>query len=398
MKKLFAMLLACCACAPAWAHKGSDAYLDLRQTGSATTAQLSVALKDLDLLIPLDANADGQVTWAEVQAATPAALAQLQAHAGLDGCTLQWAFDGLETRSDGAYLRAASPASCPPGAALALRYTLFANADSNHRLIVTGQLDGHDLLATAAPQQTTPLVLRQAAAPRSIAQTVWDYLQLGMHHLLEGYDHMAFLLALVLPLQLRLGRCPHPSPPPAGEGAMHSLPPPTGEGRGGGGRPPTGPVSSPGANPWWPLLRTITAFTIGHSITLVLATLGFTSASPAWVEPVIAASIGFTALLNIYPVPALRAERLALVFGLVHGYGFAGLLIEAAAPAGLLPWALAGFNLGVEAGQLSAVAAWVLLSQLVVRQPWYGRVVVRGGSCLLLGLAVYWVWERVVSG
>ncbi len=360
MKQLFAILLACCAWAPAWAHKGSDAYLDVRQQGSATSVQLSVALKDLDLLLPLDANADGNLTWAEVQAATPAALAQLQSHAGLDGCTLQWTFDGLETRSDGTYLRAASPAACPPGAALALRYTLFANADSNHRLIVTGWVDGHDLLATAAPQQTTPLVLRQAAAPRGIAPTVWEYLQLGMHHLLEGYDHLAFLLALVLPLQLRLGRTAAGTP-----------------------------------SPWWPLLRTVTAFTIGHSITLVLATLGFTSASPAWVEPVIAASIGVTALLNLYPVPGLRPERLALVFGLVHGYGFAGLLVDAAAPAGLLPWALAGFNLGVEAGQLGAVAAWVLVSQLVVRQPWYGRRVVRGGSVLLLGLAVWWVWERV---
>nr|WP_315209944.1 HupE/UreJ family protein [uncultured Albidiferax sp.] len=369
MKNVLAILLALFVCAPAWAHKGSDAYLDVRQQGSALTLQLSVALKDLDLLIPVDANADGLVTWAEVQAATPAALALLQSHTGLvnsqAGCTLHWAYDGLESRSDGAYLRAASPAACPPGTALDLRYTLFKAEDSNHRLIVTGQLDGRDLLATAAPQQAVPLALRQAvaAAPRGIAGTVWDYLQLGMHHLLQGYDHVAFLLALVLPLQLRLGRS-------------------------------AGRVE--GRSPWWSLLRTITAFTVGHSITLVLATLGFTSASPAWVEPVIAASIAFTALLNIYPVRALRPERLALVFGLVHGYGFAGLLIEAAAPAGLLPWALAGFNLGVEAGQLSAVAAWVLLSQVVVRQPWYRSVVVRGGSWLLVALAAYWFWLRVV--
>ncbi len=118
-------------------------------------------------------------------------------------------------------------------------------------------------------------------------------------------------------------------------------------------------------------------------------------ASPVWVEPAIAASIAVTALLNIFPVTVLRPERLALVFGLVHGYGFAGLLIEAAAPAGLLPWALAGFNLGVEAGQLTAVTGWVLLSQLLVRQPWYGRVVVRGGSWLLVLLAGYWFWQRV---
>ncbi len=372
MKRLLAILCAAFLCAPAWAHKGSDAYLDVRQQGQSLTLQLSVALKDLDLLIPVDANADGLVTWAEVQAATPAALALLQSHTGLEsgnpGCTLHWAFDGLESRSDGAYLRATSPAACPPGTALGLRYTLFKNEDSNHRLIVTGYLGDRDLLATAAPQQAVPLVLRQAVAapPRGIAATVWDYLQLGMHHLLEGYDHMAFLLALVLPLQLRLGR-------------------------------EAGPVALvEGHSPWWSLLRTITAFTVGHSITLALATFGWTEASPLWVEPAIAASIGVTALLNIYPVRVLRSERLALVFGLVHGYGFAGLLIEAAAPAGLLPWALAGFNLGVEAGQLTAVAAWVLLSQIVVRQPWYGRVVVRSGSWLLVALAAYWFWLRVV--
>ena len=438
MKRLLAILCALCLSAPAWAHKGSDAYLDVRQQGQSLTLQLSVALKDLDLLIPVDANADGLVTWAEVQAATPAALALLQSHTALDsshpGCTLHWTYDGLEARSDGAYLRATSPAACPPGTALGLRYTLFKNEDSNHRLIVTGHLDDRDLLATAAPQQVVPLVLRQAVAapPRGIAATVWDYLQLGMHHLLQGYDHMAFLLALVLPLQLRLGSTPqaspaqwksevgrtsgpHPNPPPAGEGESPgtaslppskgegespdsaSLPPPTGEGRGGGGRPSTAQTSATaGRSPWWSLLRTITAFTVGHSITLALATFGWTEASPRWVEPAIAASIACTALLNIYPVRVLRPERLALVFGLVHGYGFAGLLIEAAAPAGLLPWALAGFNLGVEAGQLTAVTAWVLLSQVVVRQPWYGRVVVRGGSMLLVALAAYWFWLRVV--
>ena len=143
------------------------------------------------------------------------------------------------------------------------------------------------------------------------------------------------------------------------------------------------------------LLRTITAFTIGHSITLMLATFGFTQASPVWVEPVIALSIAVTALLNLRPVPWVRVDVLALLFGMVHGFGFAGLLQEAAAPTGLLPWALAGFNLGVEAGQLIAVSAWVLLSQLFVARVWYPSVVVRGGSVLLVGLATFWFWQRV---
>ena len=145
----------------------------------------------------------------------------------------------------------------------------------------------------------------------------------------------------------------------------------------------------------WALLRTVTAFTLGHSITLVLATLGWTQADAGWVEPVIALSVAMTAALNLRPQPWLRVEALALVFGLVHGYGFAGLLVEAAAPDGLLPWALAGFNLGVEAGQLLAVAAWVLAVQWVVGRPWYQRVVVRGGSVLLIGLSMAWFWQRL---
>jgi uncharacterized membrane protein len=86
-----------------------------------------------------------------------------------------------------------------------------------------------------------------------------------------------------------------------------------------------------------------------------------------------------------------------LGFGLIHGYGFAGLLTEAAAPSALLGWALFGFNLGVEAGQLLAVLLWVAVSQLFVRQAWYGSVVVRGGSIALFALAACWVWERVFT-
>jgi hypothetical protein len=100
-------------------------------------------------------------------------------------------------------------------------------------------------------------------------------------------------------------------------------------------------------------------------------------------------------MLNLYPVKSLRVEVLAVLFGLVHGYGFAGLLQEAAAPEGLLPYALAGFNLGIEAGQLIAVCVWVALSQVVVMRPWYQTLVVRRGSQLLTVLAVWWFWQRV---
>ena len=292
-----------------------------------------------------------------------------------------------EIDSDGNYIRLKARASCPPAQPLVFRYTLLKAQDANHRLLVAGSVAGKDLLTTASPQQPS-LVLRAASPdpantaappgaqqPSSARSALRDYCSLGVHHLLEGYDHLAFLLALVLPLRLSIFRAVR-------AGTLEAETPEQGQGR------------AP-RRVWIALLRTITAFTIGHSITLILATLGLTEASPRWVEPAIALSIMVTALLNLRPVPWVRTDVLALLFGLVHGYGFAGLMLEAAAPSGLLPWALAGFNLGVEAGQLIAVCGWLLVSQALVARRWYPSVVVRGGSTLLVLLAGWWFWERI---
>lgn len=401
---------------PVLAHKGSDAYLDVQQVGAVTQATgasdpaqrdyrwlLAVAIKDLDLVLPMDANADGKVTWGEVKAATPLVLALLNETANTEAapgfsavaagagraanspCRLDWKFNGVERRSDGTYLRLSAQTRCPVGQPLAFRYTLFKEQDAAHRLLVSGRIDDKDLLTTARPQQSDSLVLgagvsnaagRTPTTPPKPSSNAWaalqDYFGLGVRHLLEGYDHLAFLLALVLPLRLRLGPV---MPRTQTDWIAHG--------------------NAPGSGVWWTLLRTVTAFTIGHSITLMLATLGWTQASPRWVEPAIALSIAVTALLNLRPLPWLRTDVLALLFGLVHGYGFAGLLLEAAAPSGLLPWALAGFNLGIEAGQLIAVSVWVLASQVLVNRPWYHRVVVRGGSALLVLVATWWFWQRV---
>ena len=394
------------ACSPARAHKGSDAYLEVQQieaenAQSAGTLRnlrfvLAVAIRDLDLVVPVDGNADGRVTWGEVKAATPQALALFNQQARLDvpagapgACRLDWQTDGLERRSDGVYLRAKASARCPAGQDLRFHYGLLKDQDSTHRLLVAGRIGGKDLLSTLSPQQGSLLLspaVTGAGATASGAQAKsagasnqWsalrDYFSLGVHHLLQGYDHLAFLLALVLPLQLSLRRSPS-----AALLREH---------------PDSGAAVYASRATWMALLRTVTAFTVGHSITLVLATFGLTQASPLWVEPAIALSIVVTALLNLRPVKWIRFDVLALLFGLVHGFGFAGLLLEAAAPGGLLPWALAGFNLGVEAGQLIAVLGWVLVSQVLVGRSWYCNVVVRGGSVLLVVLASWWFWQRI---
>ncbi|MEO7941282.1 MAG: HupE/UreJ family protein [Burkholderiaceae bacterium] len=396
-------------CGVAQAHKGSDAYLDVRELPVQPAAEqkssqpadglhgyrfgMAVALRDLDQVVAVDADGDGRITWGEVHAASPSMVqavqqaVQLEADDGKqqDACALRWQVDGFERRSDGLYLRLTSAARCSQTQALKLKYTLFGAQDANHRLLVTGHVGGADLLLTASPQDNAAVYLGQGqrdadganghAAARRWA-TLSDYFLLGMHHLLQGYDHLAFLLALLLPLQLRLrsGRTRVAATEAFGSSRTATV----GAGIG-----------------WAGLLRTVTAFTIGHSITLVLASLRWTEASPTWVEPAIALSIGVTALLNLYPVRWLRIELLALGFGMIHGYGFAGLMLEAGAPDGLLPWALAGFNLGVEGGQLIAVATWITVAQGLMRYRWYKPVVVRGGSVMLAALSLVWFWQRV---
>lgn len=401
---------------PALAHKGSDAYLDVQQ---AATGELnftySVAIKDLDLLLPVDANADGKVTWGELKAAMPSILSLLNTAANIEStdgqagkagstpvasaapnpaggallCGLNWQPGGIEQRGDGNYVRLVAQARCRADMLLAIRYTLFRDQDATHRLLLAGRVGGRDFLTTSSPQQAAPVLLSAAsnasaatangastgAAATSAGRwsTLRDYFSLGVQHLLEGYDHLAFLLALLIPLRLRIGR----------SSALHSSVHSSVQGK------------TPAGNVWIALLRAVTAFTIGHSITLMMATLGWTNASVKWVEPAIALSIGVTAWLNLRPVAWIRTDVLALVFGMLHGIGFAGLLREAAAPSGLLPWALAGFNLGIEAGQLIAVAGWVILSQPLLNRSWYRNGVVRGGSVLLILLAAWWFWLRV---
>ncbi|HXG69776.1 MAG TPA: HupE/UreJ family protein, partial [Gemmatimonadaceae bacterium] len=148
---------------------------------------------------------------------------------------------------------------------------------------------------------------------------------------------------------------------------------------------------------WRPVLAQVTAFTIAHSITLALAMTGVVQAPPSFVEPLIAASIVYVAVENLL-TDRLRVWRLAVVFafGLLHGLGFAGVLTSLGLPAGQLAWALAGFNVGVEFGQLAvivAAAALLLLLRLVIKSP-RERIAVPA-SCAIAIVGAYWTIERL---
>jgi len=214
-------------------------------------------------------------------------------------------------------------------------------------------LDGSETTAIARPSQ--PWI--EVAAQRSAWQVAWDYTVLGVDHILSGFDHLTFVLALLLIVS----------------GARR-------------------------------LLITVTSFTLAHSITLAAATLGVLWVPGPPVEAVIALSILFLAseLVKVNRgFPSLTARYpwiVAFTFGLLHGFGFAGALAEVGLPQHEVPLALLMFNVGVELGQLLFIAVILVIVRLSkwLRSEWpaWIRQVPAYG---IGGIAALWLIERVAG-
>lgn len=213
--------------------------------------------------------------------------------------------------------------------------------------------DGTHWTKRISPQEPAVTIpLRQSGGAVAV-----EYAKLGVEHILLGIDHLLFVLALLL-------------------------------------------ITHGG----WKLVKTVTAFTAAHSITLALAALGFVHVPQAPVEAVIALSIVFVA------VEILRAREgrqgitvrapwlVAFTFGLLHGFGFAGALTEIGLPQGHIPQALLFFNLGVEVGQLLFIAAVLsfiaLIRRVRFRFPGWAELAT---PYAIGSVAMFWVIQRVAA-
>jgi hydrogenase/urease accessory protein HupE len=213
------------------------------------------------------------------------------------------------------------------------------------------RLDGTTQITRLTPADDS-FVVTDKESWQEVAST---YSLLGVEHILLGIDHLLFVLALLMIV----------------EG-------------------------------WRKLVATVTAFTLAHSITLAAATLGWVDVPPAPVEAVIALSILFVAAEIVHwrqGKPGITRHKpwlVAFTFGLLHGFGFAGALVEIGLPEHAIPLALLFFNVGVEAGQLLFIAA-VLLAWSVLRKVswpvWAWRVPVYGIGTM----ATFWTIERIAG-
>ena len=361
---LIGLLLPCLS----YAHKPSDAYLQLKVDGRHVEQRFDIALRDLERDLVLDTNDDGRLQWREVRTrwSDIAQLAQQGLALQADGqpCTAgPLGPPQLDEHSDGHYAVLTRQWTCPADVRnLDVSYALFARTDPTHRGVALVQHGTH----------SEPAVLVPGAGPRRFAIAsgadsnpgFGGFVLEGMHHILIGTDHVLFLLALLLPAVLVRAK-------------------------------PQGWQPAPTLKPvLLDVLRVVTAFTVAHSITLALAAFDVVSPPSRWVESIIAASVVLAALNNLVPVVREGRWKLTFTFGLVHGFGFASALKDIGLTQGALAAPLFGFNLGVELGQLCIVAVFMTAVWKLRRTRFYRGPVMWMGSVLIALLALAWLVER----
>lgn len=333
------------------AHPAPFSYLDVTVHDDGLSGRLVVHAIDVahELSLPDPARL---AEMAVVQAHREAIVALMTSRVAIetDGRPVTWTIDAVQPVAGEDTVAIAWDCSTggPPGH-LAIGARLFPY-DASHQTFVTIYEDDavvwQDVLARARHQTEHFTGTRQgrlAVFRRFIAA--------GVHHIAIGPDHILFVIGLLLP-----------------GGSVRRL------------------------------LAIVTAFTIGHSVTLALATLSIVDPPARVVEPLIALSIVFVGADNLWVGTRDRDVRswVALVFGLVHGFGFASVLRDMRLPAGALGVSLFAFNLGVEVGQaVIVVVVASALTRLRHRWPVAATRVAQVGSALVLVAGAWWFVERV---
>ena len=348
MLRWLVLLLALVVASPAHAHPAPFSYLDLELHDGEIEGRLVVHVIDVahDLHVaPPDQLLDPAVI-ATRRAAIETLLAPRLSLRTDHRLTLEWV-EIMPVPGD-LTLRLKFRARHAEGGALRVDTNLFPY-DPNHQTFINiyerGNLRQQWILSRDSAERT--YYRGTTAGAIAVMKT---FIPAGAHHILIGPDHLLFLLGLLLL----------------------------------GGR-------------WQTLVRIVTAFTVGHSVTLSLATLGLVLPPARIIEPAIALTIIFVGADNLLRGDGrdLRAWA-ALTFGLVHGFGFANVLREFGLPREALGWSLFSFNVGVELGQLAVVLVVASLLALIRRRsPTWGYRVAVAGSIVVIAAGAWWFVERV---
>jgi hypothetical protein len=329
-----------------------------------------VRLLDLDSALQLDANHDGEVTWQEIEHRRADIEDYLRSHLSIlaNGANRDLTFEKLIYGvQQGAPFILARLAVAAPDVIdrIDLDYSLPFGRNSDDRCLLKVVWSGEGMHQALIPAHSGRLSFtRGSAAISGFLQA----LQSGIWHIWTGYDHVLFLLVLLIPAVLQ---------------------------RAADGRAAVADFGGVLAR----VVIIVSAFTVAHSITLTCAAMQWIHLPGRLVESAIAASIFVAALNNLLPMTAGgRGTWLAFGFGLLHGFGFAGALSEIGAEGGPLWRTLSAFNLGVELGQLAIVAVFLPFAYLLRETRFYRTGVLYWGSSMAGLCALFWFWGRAFGG
>jgi hypothetical protein len=354
----------------AFAHEPSKSFLSLTLDSDRFTCQVDIPLADLSKVVALGADQTGLINGQRIEAQYPQITAYILSH-------LQFVVDGqivvphfipsepvLEEFSGGQYLHFDfSLEHLPQPKTLELKYDLFFQTNSFHRGLARVEANGKTRVASFSPAH--PSHLFRLATP-TVGSQFFVFVREGVWHIWTGYDHILFLLALLLPSVL--------------------------QGDAGGWR-----AAAAFRPAFFNVLKIVTAFTVAHSLTLSLATLGIVQIPTRLTESAIALSVLLAAANNLWPLVRERGWMVAFGFGLIHGFGFATALSNLGLGQGAMAVTLIGFNLGVELGQLAIVAIF-LPTAFALRGTWVYRVpFLRLGSASISLIAAAWCVERALN-
>jgi HupE / UreJ protein len=358
------LFAACCmlGSAAANAHSAGTSYLhiDVNSSAASLTASWDIAIAELQWTLDLDVDGDASVSPAELVTRRTAierlALKNLHIARGDQACSLRVSSISSTTHGSQPYAALRLNALCKRSGPLRVSSELYFGSAAYTVLLDVASPQGR-FTTSLSPSASLWL---EPAAP-SIWQTLGHFIWQGIWHVLTGYDHIAFLLLLLLPSVL----CRPKKPGTIARIAMRDV------------------------------VGIVTAFTISHSITLSLAATGTLRLPAQPIEVAIAASIVIAGVLNLIPGAARWRLLLAFGFGFVHGFGFANALQEINQGGSALVPLLAGFNLGVECAQLLIVGVTLPLLLLLNRSPLYARKIMPATSLAIAMVGAAWVVARI---
>ena len=358
------------------AHKLGESYVFFDVSEDVLAGHIDVTLKDIGRVVPLDSNGDGRVVVDELTADTAAAMDYLQArlvvvHNGVEHRVEMGAltfFDATWTKFGQFHFTVPSLSPVPNEVEVSFRF-LFDELVPSHRALVI--IENNPRTDTVANERYVSLTLgkdswrkRLSLVPPPWFNVFVEFIRHGREHIWIGTDHILFLVALLLPSVLARR-----------EARWY----------------PQERFSAAG----WYVLKVVTLFTLAHSVTLTLAALDVFRLPERLVEAVIALSIAVAALNNIRPIFHFKIWIAVVVFGFFHGFGFANVLEPLQLNRASVVPALAGFNVGVELGQIVIIAVTFPILFWLRRWSYYRPLVLVGGSSALILMAAYWFVRRL---